>query len=83
MTAKPKTQAQSQELILYRLDAVEEKQDAILQKLDNTYTTKDYVDARVKDLTDEIALLKRIVFGAVGLVLTGFMLALVALVFQR
>lgn len=74
---------ESSELVLYRLGKVEEKADSILTKLDNTFTTKDYVDARIKDLFDEVALLKKIVFGAVGFILTGFMLAVVNFFIQR
>lgn len=77
------TSGQSQELLLYRLGQVEGKADIILQKLDDTYSTKDYVDARIEDLLQEISLLKKIVFGAVGFILTGFMLAVVNFFIQR
>ncbi len=52
-------------------------------KLDNTFATKDYVDNRVKGIGDDVVLLKKIVYGAVGLILTGFTLAIMGLVFIK
>ena len=52
-------------------------------KLDNTFATRDYVDNKVKSIGDDVILLKKIVYGAVGLILTGFILAIMGLVFIK
>lgn len=63
--------------------AVQTSIQHIDNKLDNTFATRDYVDNKVKGIGDDVVLLKKIVYGAVGLILTGFILAIMGLVFIK
>ena len=61
-------------LILYRLDEIEKKIDSLKRRHEKDYVSiTDY-----KVLENEVGLLKKIVFTSVGLVLVGFLGALMS-----
>lgn len=63
--------------------AVQTSIQHIDNKLDNTFATKDYVDSKIKIIGEDVVLLKKIVYGAVGIILTSFILAIIGLVFLK
>lgn len=57
--------------------------ETINKKLDDTYATKQYVDSKLEPIEIDITYLKKVVYGAVGLILSIVLAAIVYAVVKR